>query len=210
MVSEEWLEMKYYYQLLKNGIIDENPTFVQLIALCPLLAVTTSAINGVSMGLSTAAVMICTSTVISIMHRIIPNEIRIAIFVIIIASFVTITELLMAAYAPAEINEALGIYVPLIVVNCVLFARVEVFASKKEVFPSAIDALGMGLGFTLGLFILGVCREFLGSGSFLGIELLTDTSKHVLIMLMAPGAFFTLGILIMIRKFFVAKKRRTK
>jgi electron transport complex protein RnfE len=206
MVSKERFKMNKYYKLLKNGIIDNNPTFVQLIALCPLLAVTTSAINGIAMGLSTAVVMVCTSTVISAMRKIIPNDIRIAIFVIIIAGFVTITELMMAAFAPPAINEALGIYVPLIVVNCVLFARVEVFASKNEVLPSAVDALGMGLGFTIGCTVLGICREFLGNGSFFGIEILTESSSHVLIMLMAPGAFFTLGVLIMITKYFQMKK----
>ena len=195
-----------YSKLLKNGLIDENPVFVQLLALCPLLAVTTSATNGLAMGLSTTAVMIGASTVISLLRKLISKEIRIASFVIIIAGFVTIIQLLMEAYLPPSINEALGIYIPLIVVNCILFARVESFASKNKILASAIDALGMGAGFTLGLIVIGIVREFLGSGSLFGIELNRYSSTHVLIMIMAPGAFFTLGTIIMIRKYFMAKK----
>src|SRR5215469_3386227 len=133
--------MKYNYgKILKTGIIDENPTFVQLLALCPLLAVTTSAINGMTMGFATTAVMICASTLISILRKLIPNEIRIATFVVIIAAFVTILQMMMEAYLPPAINEALGIFIPLIVVNCILFARVELFASKNSVFASSVDA----------------------------------------------------------------------
>jgi len=195
-----------YYNLLKNGIIDENPVFIQLIALCPLLAVTTSAVNGFSMGLATGAVLTGACVVISILRKLIPNEIRLAIFVVIIAGFVTITQLLMEAFAPPAINESLGIFIPLIVVNCLVFARVEIFASQKGVLLTAVDSIGMGLGYTLGLTILGVCREFFGSGSVFGIELLADPTKHVLIMLMAPGAFFMLGILIMMMKYYRVKK----
>ena len=196
-----------YYKLLKNGILNQNPTFVQLIALCPLLAVTTSAINGMSMGLATVAVMIGSSTVIAVVRKLIPNDVRIAAFVVVIAGFVTIIELMMKAFAPPAINEALGIFIPLIVVNCLVFARAEAFASQNEILPSAVDALGMGLGFTLGLTTLGICREFLGSGSIFGIELQPNESAHVLVMLMAPGAFFMLGILIMIMQYFQAKRR---
>ena len=194
-----------YTELLKNGIIDENPVFVKLIALCPLLAVTTSAANAMVMGLATTAVMICACVVISIFRRFISSEIRIAAYVVIIASFVTILQLLLEAYAPPSINEALGIFIPLIVVNCILFARVESFASKNKVFASAVDALGMGAGFTLGLFVVGAVRELLGSGSIFGLELYKDSSSNMLIMIMAPGAFFTLGTVIMIRKYFRAK-----
>ena len=197
-----------YYKLFKTGVIDENPVFIQLIALCPMLATTTSAINGFSMGLASAVVLIGSCVVISALRNYIPNEIRLAIFVVIIAGCVTITQLLMEAYAPPAINEALGIFIPLIVVNCLVFARVEIFASQKPVIPTAVDSLGMGLGYTLGLTILGMCREFFGSGSLFGVELLTDTSAHVLIMLMAPGAFFMLGILIMIMQYYRAMKRR--
>ena len=194
-----------YIDLLKNGIISNNPVFVQLLALCPLLAVTTSAANGIAMGLATAVTMVCASTVISLLRRLIPGDIRIAVYVIIIAGFVTCIQLLLEAFAP-EINDALGIFIPLIVVNCILFARVESFAFKNKVFESAVDALGMGLGFTLGLFTIGAIRELFGSGSIFGYELIHDTTSHVLIMIMAPGAFFTLGVVIMITKYVRMKK----
>ena len=197
-----------YSKLLKNGIIDENPIFVKLIALCPLLAVTTSATNAVIMGLSTTAVMICACVVISLLRKVIPSEVRIAAFVIIVAGFVTILQLLLEAYAPPSINEALGIYIPLIVVNCILFARIESFASKNGVLASAMDAFGMGIGFTVGLLTLGIVREFLGAGALFGYELLKDSAPHMLIMIMAPGAFFTLGIIIMIRKYVMARRGR--
>jgi len=189
-----------FLQLLKNGIITKNPIFVQVLALCPLLAVTTSAVNAITMGLATTAVMICASAAISVVRKLIPNEIRIAAAVIIVAGFVTVLQLLLDAYAPPGISESLGIYIPLIVVNCILFARLESFASKNNIFASMVDALGMGLGLTLGLFVVGVIREFFGSGSFFGYELLHDNSSHVLIMIMPAGAFFTLGVIIMIRK----------
>jgi len=194
------------YGIMKKGIIDENPTFVQLLALCPLLAVTTSAINGITMGLATTAIMICASTVISIVRKLLPSEIRIAAAVVIIAGFVTALQLLLDAYAPPHIVESLGIFIPLIVVNCILFARVEIFASKHNPFLSAVDALAFGLGFTLGLFTVGVIREFFGTGSVLGFVLIADTTSHVLVMIMAPGAFFTLGLLIMVLKYFRNKK----
>ena len=190
-----------YAKLLKNGIITENPTFVKLIALCPLLAVTTSATNAITMGLSTTAVMICACVVISVFSKLIPNEVRIAAFVVIVAGFVTTLQLLLEAYAQPSISESLGIYIPLIVVNCILFARIESFASKNGVLASAVDALGMGVGFTVGLLSLGIIREFLGSGSLFGIEIIKESSPHLLIMIMAPGAFFTLGVIIMIRKY---------
>jgi len=195
-----------YLKLITNGLINENPVFVQLLALCPLLAVTTSAENAVTMGLSTTAVMICASVVISILRKLIYNEIRIAVFVVIIAGFVTILQFVLEAYASPEVNESLGIFIPLIAVNCILFARVESFASKNKVLPSAIDGLGMGLGLTLGFLTVGVIREFLGSGSIFGFELMRGSSSHVLIMIMAPGAFFTLGGIIMVRKYFMAKR----
>jgi len=198
-----------YSELLKNGILDENPVFVKLIALCPLLAVTTSALNAAAMGLSTTAVMIGACTVISILRKLIPNEIRIASFVVIIAGFVTILQLMMQAYLPPAINEALGIFIPLIVVNCILFSRVELFASKNNPFATIIDALGMGLGFTIGLVIIGIIREFLGAGSIFGLELNRNESTHMLIMIMAPGAFFTLGGLIMIKNFYQLNKKGT-
>ncbi|MCL2196929.1 MAG: electron transport complex subunit E [Treponema sp.] len=191
-----------YFDLIKDGLIRKNPIFVQVLALCPLLAVTTSAVNALTMGLATTAVMICASAAISLFRKIIPDEIRIAAAVVIVAGFVTVLELLLAAYAPPDLTAALGIYIPLIVVNCILFARLESFASKNKIFPSIVDAISMGLGFTLGLFVVGVIREFLGAGSVFGIELLHDENSHVLIMVMPAGAFFTLGVIIMIRKHF--------
>jgi len=195
-----------YIRLIKNGVIHENPIFVQLMALCPLLAVTTSAVNAITMGFATTVVMICACAVVSALRKVIPSEIRIAVSVIIVAGFVTVIQLLMEAFLPRNLNEALGIYIPLIVVNCILFARVEAFASRNGVFDSAVDALGMGLGLTFGLFIVGVIREFLGSGSIFGVELLHDPTAHMLIMIMAPGAFFTLGVIIMVLRRFRAKQ----
>ena len=192
--------MKYLH-LLKRGIISENPIFVQIIAFCPLLAVTTSAQNAVAMGLATTVVMMCACVAVSCIRKLIPNEIRIAVFVIVVSGFVTVVQFLMEAYVSPEINDALGIFIPLIVVNCMVFARIEAFASKNKPLPAAIDALGMGLGFTLGLFSVGVVREFFGSGSIFGIELLHDTASHTLIMIMAPGAFFTIGVLIAVMKY---------
>ncbi|MCL2436549.1 MAG: electron transport complex subunit RsxE [Clostridiales bacterium] len=194
-------------QLMKNGIIKENPIFVQLLALCPLLAVTTSAINAVVMGLCTTVVMMCASGAISFLKRTISPQVRIATFIVIVASFVTVVQLLMAAFAPPDINNMLGIFIPLIAVNCIVFARIEIFASKNPVFFSGVDALAMGLGVTLGLFVLGAIREIFGAGSIFGIELIADSSMHMLIMIMAPGAFFTLGTIIMIMKYRASKRR---
>jgi electron transport complex protein RnfE len=158
------------------------------------------------MGLSTTAAMVCACMVISLFRKFIRPEIRIASFVVIVAGFVTMLELVMEAYLPPSINDALGIYIPLIVVNCILFSRVESFASKNGVFASVVDAFGMGLGFTIGLLTVGIFREFLGSGSVFGFELIRESSAHVLIMVMAPGAFFTLGTVIMVRKYIRTKK----
>ena len=192
--------MKYYLDLLRDGVVNKNPVFVQVLALCPLLAVTTSAQNGIAMGLATTAVMVGASSVISFMRKVIPGDIRIAVFVVVIAGFVTMIHLSLQAFAP-DINDALGIFIPLIVVNCIVFARAESFAFKNKIHNAAFDAFSMGLGFTLGLFIVGAMREFFGAGSIFGIELIRDSTSHVLIMIMAPGAFFTLGILIMISKY---------
>jgi electron transport complex protein RnfE len=195
-----------YPKLLKNGIIDENPVFIQLLSLCPLLAVTTSAINSLAMGLSTTAVMIGACAVISLLRNIIVKEIRIASFVVIVAGFVTVLQLMMEAYMPPAINESLGIFIPLIVVNCIVFARVELFASKNKTFATIVDSVGMGLGYTIGLLTIGIIREFLGAGSFFGIELRKNPSSHMLIMIMAPGAFFTLGVIIMATNYYRLKK----
>ena len=189
-----------YVQILKNGVVDQNPTFVQLLALCPTLGVTISVVNSLTMGLVTSMVLIVSCIIVSIFRKFIVNEVRIGLFVIVTASLVAMIEYSLKAYGSPELNESLGIFVPLIVVNCILFARIEVFAAKNKVLPTIVDAFGMGLGFTIGLTSLGIVREVLGSGSFLGIPLIHDESKHVLIMVMAPGAFFTLGGIIMVKK----------
>lgn len=181
-------------KIFKNGIIDENPTFVQVIGMCPTLAVTSSAINGLGMGLSTAVVLICSNIVISIMRKIIPDKIRIPAFVVVIATFVTIVGLLLKAYVPA-LDKALGLYIPLIVVNCIILARAESFASKNSPIASVIDGVGMGLGFTLALTILGAVREFFGAGSLFGLSLFGASYQPALLFILPPGAFLTLGFL---------------
>jgi len=192
-------------KILKQGIIEQNGVFVQLLALCPLLAVTTSAANGIAMGIAATATMICASVVISILRKAIPNDIRIACFIVIIAAFVTVIHLLIQAYAPA-IDSALGIFIPLITVNCIVFARVESFAFKNGVFLSAVDAIAAGIGFTIALFTIGFIRELFGSGSVLGFRIIPEDAATMLIMIMAPGAFFTLGAIIMVIKYRQLKK----
>ena len=181
-------------KVFKNGLIDENPTFVQVIGMCPTLAVTTSAINGIGMGLSTAAVLICANLVISLIRKITPDKIRIPIFIVVIATFVTIVGMLLKAYVPA-LDKALGIYIPLIVVNCLILARAESFAFKTGAMPSIVDGVGQGLGFTVALTILGAVRELLGNGSLFGMTLFGASFQPVLIFILPPGAFLTLGFL---------------
>ena len=184
-------------KILMNGLIKENPTFVLLLGMCPTLATTTSAINGLSMGLATMAVLVCTNFVISCIKKITPDMVRIPVFIVVIAAFVTILQLLMSAYAPDSINQALGIYIPLIVVNCILLGRAEAFAAKNGPVPSFFDGLGMGLGFTLALTILGGVREFLGTGKLFDIAIMPE-QYGMLIFVLAPGAFIALGYLIAI------------
>lgn len=181
-------------KVFKNGLIDENPTFVQVIGMCPTLAVTTSAINGIGMGLSTAAVLICANLVISLIRKITPDKIRIPIFIVVIATFVTIVGMLLKAYVPA-LDKALGIYIPLIVVNCLILARAESFAFKTGAMPSIVDGVGQGLGFTVALTIIGAVRELLGNGSLFGMTLFGTSFQPVLIFILPPGAFLTLGFL---------------
>jgi electron transport complex protein RnfE len=182
-------------KIIKNGIIDENPTFMQVIGMCPVLAVTTSAINGVGMGLSTTAVLICSNLVISLLRKVIPDKVRIPCYVVVIASFVTIVDFLMQGFAPPQLNEALGIFIPLIVVNCIILARAESYANKNNPLASVFDGLGMGLGFTLALIIVGSVREILGSGSIFGLTILPEAFPRTIIMILPPGAFFTLALL---------------
>ncbi len=181
-------------KILKNGILDENPTFVQVIGMCPTLAVTSSAINGLGMGLSTTAVLIFANIFISLLRKVIPDKVRIPCFIVVIATFVTIIQFLLQAYLPS-LNASLGLYIPLIVVNCLILARAEAFASKNGPIASAFDGIGMGLGFTLGLGVLGLVREFIGAGTLFDKVILPEAFPRTLLFVMAPGAFFTLGCL---------------
>ena len=190
-----------------NGVFKENPTFVQFLGMCPTLAVTTAAINGVGMGLSTAAVLICSNVFISLLRKFIPEKVRIAAYVVVIASFVTIVEKVMQAYVPA-LSESLGLYIPLIVVNCIILGRAEAFASKNGVGKSAVDGLGMGLGFTCALTIIGSIREILGAGSIFGIALFGEGFQPMTIMILPPGAFLTLGIVVMVINIISARKKK--
>ena len=178
-----------------KGIIKENPTFVLMLGLCPTLAVTTKVQNAIAMGAAVIGVLTCSNVIISIMRKFIPKEIRIPCFIVVIASFVTITELVMKAFAPEEINRALGIFIPLIVVNCIILGRAEAFASKNGIIASALDGLGSGLGFTLAVAVVATVREVLGSGSFWSIPL-AEGMTPISIMIQAPGAFLVLGLLL--------------
>lgn len=182
-------------KIIKNGLIDENPVFVQVIGMCPTLAVTTSAINGLGMGLSTTAVLVCSNIVIAMMRKIIPSKIRIPAFIVVIATFVTIIGMLLKAYIPS-LDVALGLFIPLIVVNCLILGRAESFASKNKTLESAVDGLGMGLGFTLSLTVLAAIREILGNGSLFGISLFGASFEPALLFILPPGAFLTLGFLL--------------
>ena len=181
---------------LYNGIIKENPTFVLILGMCPTLAVTSSLVHGAGMGLSTMAVLVLSNMVISMLRNIIPNGVRVPAFIVIVASFVTILQFLLEAYLPS-LNSALGIYIPLIVVNCIILGRAESYASKNPVLPSIFDGLGMGLGFTIALSLLGGFREILGAGTILGINI--PHWDGIGIFVMAPGAFFVLAALIAIQ-----------
>ena len=176
-----------------NGILRENPVFALVLGMCPTLATTTSAINGMSMGLATTFVLICSNVVISLLKNLIPDKVRIPAFIVVIATFVTMVQLLMQAYLPA-IYEVLGLFIPLIVVNCIVLGRAEAFAAKNTVGLSALDGLGMGLGFTLALTLIGAVRELLGTGSLFGMNLYSET-YGMLIFVLAPGAFIVLGYL---------------
>ena len=183
------------FKILKNGIVDENPTFVQVLGMCPTLAVTTSAINGLGMGLATTAVLILSNFVISLLRKVIPSKIRIPAYIVVIASFVTVVGMLMKAYVPA-LDAALGLFIPLIVVNCIILARAESFASKNGPVASIGDGIGMGLGFAMALTILGSVREILGNGSIFGMSMFGANFQPALIMILPPGAFLALGMIL--------------
>ena len=192
--------MNQYTERLYNGIIKENPTFVLMLGMCPTLAVTTSAINGLGMGLSTTAVLVLSNLMISLLRKVIPDSLRIPAFIVVVASFVTMVEFLMEGFVPS-LYASLGIYIPLIVVNCIILGRAESYASKNPPLPSVFDGIGMGLGFTVGLTAIGIVREVIGSGKAFGFQLLplADASAGqagyvpVTIFILAPGAFLVLA-----------------
>ena len=183
-------------KIITNGILKENPVLVLLLGMCPTLATTTSAINGLSMGLATMSVLICTNFVISCIKSITPDKVRIPVFIVVIAAFVTILQMLMAAYAPDSINKALGIYIPLIVVNCIIFARAEAFAFRNPPLESLLDGLGMGLGFTGAITLLAAIRELIGAGTLFGAQVMPLSHQPMAIVTMTPGGFIVLGFLL--------------
>ena len=178
-------------KILFNGILKENPTFVLVLGMCPTLGVTTSAFNGFGMGIATLFVLLMSNALISLLKNFIPDKVRIPAFIVVIATFVSIVDLLIQGFVPA-LGESLGLFIPLIVVNCIVLGRAEAFASKNTVFDSMLDGIGMGLGFTLSLTVIGAIREILGSGSIFGYTFL-PASANILVFVLAPGAFFVLG-----------------
>ncbi len=201
--------MKTNIKTFLNGLIYENPTFVQLLGMCPTLATTTSIINGVGMGLSATVVLVMSNVLISLLRKLIPEKVRIAAYIVIIAAFVTVVEMCLKAYIPT-IAEQLGIFIPLIVVNCIILARAEAFASKNSVLASAFDGLGMGLGFTAALAIISAVREFLGAGTLLGIQIYGEKITPMSIITMPPGGFITLGLLIALINYITRRKAAGK
>ena len=198
-------ENKSALRVFLNGIIFEDPTFIQLLGMCPTLAVTTSVKNGLGMGLSAAAVLVCSNMIISLLRKIIPDKVRIAAYIVIIAAFVTIIQMCLNAFLP-DLSSSLGIFIPLIVVNCIILARAEAFASKNTVFKSALDGLGMGLGFTLALCIISAVREFLGAGTIFDIPVYGGAITPASIIIMAPGGFIVLGLLVALVQHIMSKE----
>ncbi|MBE6623537.1 MAG: electron transport complex subunit E [Ruminococcaceae bacterium] len=183
-------------KMIRAGLIDENPTFVQLLGMCPTLAVTTTALNGLGMGITVIFVLVLSNFLISLLRKFIPSQVRIASYIVIISGVVTAIQLLIKAYLPA-LDKSLGLFIPLIVVNCIILARAEAFASKNAVLPSILDGVFMGLGFTLALTLLGIVREFLGYGTVFGLDILLRFGyKPILFFVQPAGAFITLGVLI--------------
>jgi len=189
--------------LITKGFVKDNPTFVLVLGMCPTLATTTSAMNGLEMGLATAFVLVLSNMAISLVAPAVPDKVRIPVYIVIIATFVTVLQLLMQAYVPA-VYETLGLFIPLIVVNCIVLGRAEAFANKNSVLDSALDGLGIGIGFTMSLTAIGVIREILGSGSVFGVKFLAGDG--ILAFVMAPGAFLVLGYLMVLFNKFLAKK----
>lgn len=180
---------------LYNGLIKENPTFVLMLGMCPTLAVTTLAMNGIGMGLTTTVILALSNVMISALRKVIPDGVRMPAYIVIVASFVTIVQFLLQAYVPG-LYESLGIYIPLIVVNCIILGRAEAYASKNPVIPSFFDGLGMGLGFTVGLTAIGIVRELIGSGKIFGFQVMPSAYESVTIFILAPGAFLVLTLLV--------------
>ena len=187
--------MNKYVERLYNGIVKENPSLVLMLGMCPTLAVTTSAINGIGMGLSTLAVLIFSNLIISLMRKIIPDQVRLPAYIVIVASLVTVVDLLLQAYAPG-LYASLGIYIPLIVVNCIILGRAEAYANKVGPGLTLFDGLGMGLGFTIALTLIGMIRELLGSGKLFGFAVLPDSVSPIAIFVKAPGAFLVIALII--------------
>ncbi|MFI3170985.1 MAG: electron transport complex subunit E [Eubacteriales bacterium] len=192
---------------LYNGIVKENPTFVLMLGMCPTLAVTTSAMNGLGMGLTTTAVLVMSNLIISMLRSIIPDSVRVPAFIVIVASFVTIVEFLLEGFIPS-LYASLGIYIPLIVVNCIILGRAESYASKNPALPSLFDGIGMGLGFTVGLTAIGMVRELIGAGKIFDVQIMPSSYEPVTIFILAPGAFFVLAGLTAIQN--KAKNRKPK
>ncbi|MCX7862131.1 MAG: electron transport complex subunit E [Bacteroidales bacterium] len=186
-----------YVKEFTKGFIKENPLLVLALGMCPSLAVTTSAINGLGMGAATTFVLVMSNVLIALLKNFIPNKVRIPAFIVIIATFVTIVDLTMNAFLP-DLYKALGIFIPLIVVNCIILGRAEAFAQKNNVLASLLDGLGMGLGFTLAIFVVGSIREILGNGSFFDIKFVSENASTVLLFIMPPGAFITLGYIMLL------------
>ena len=183
---------------LYNGIIKENPAFVLMLGMCPTLAITTSATNGIGMGLTTTVILAASNLMISLLRNFIPDRVRMPAFIVVVASFVTVVQLLLQGFIPS-LYDSLGIYIPLIVVNCIILGRAEAYASKNPVLPSVFDGIGMGLGFTLGLTCIGIVRELIGSGKLFGFQVMPDIYEPVTIFILAPGAFLVLAFLVAAR-----------
>ncbi len=183
---------------LKSGIVTENPTFVQMLGMCPTMAVTTSAMNGVGMGLTTTVILILSNMMISALRKVIPDKVRIPAYIVIVASFVTIVQFLLQGFVPS-LYDSLGIYIPLIVVNCIILGRAESYASKNNVILSMFDGIGMGLGFTVGLTAIGIFRELFGNGTIFGLRIMPESYEPLTILILAPGAFFVLACLVAIQ-----------
>ena len=198
--------MKPCTERIYNGVIKENPTLVLMLGMCPTLAVTTSCMNGFGMGVSTLVVLVMSNLVISALRKVIPDDVRLPAYIVIVASLVTVVELLMEAYVPT-IYDALGIYIPLIVVNCIILGRAEAYASKNPPLLSAMDGLGMGLGFTISLSVIGFIRELLGAGTVFGMQVMPAAYKPIAIFIKAPGAFLVLAVLVIIMNALKIKNR---